>query len=670
MPKKSKLPDLVTDDEANKWVWEIPTPLLAAASGDIAALFKAEGVDTPGFLNLDAPSSDASLFAREAIQNSWDAARELKAERLKKRKPVEPFYLEFTFKEVQGFDKRSAVYALGLDEHSRQFRHATAGKSRHANLGLADTGFLNQLLDSNVPLRVLTMSEHAGLGMPGSFVSGSSRMLQALLRVGYTVKAEGAGGSFGYGKAGLIAASSIRTVVAYTAFEATDEEPRVDRRLLGVTYWKPHKIKSTEFNGWARLGKRVQEGTLVSALPFDNDDADEAAAKLGLKLRDPSKRGETGTTFLIVDPTITANDLRLAIERYWWPAMLDATEGLKVRITDYDGSVIVPSVPMNDPDMRPFIRGFQLATKTQDAHGDNEARISLGSYKPQGSDTDYTLGQLGVVADPQGWSFPEGDEVDHCTLVALIRGPRMVVNYQTFRNLGIPYVRGTLVADAAIDDLLRQTEDKAHTKWETRKLAGTDPHSSLVAHQVQARLSDKVREFKNRFKKPAPRPGDLNLPILDELSRLMKGKKPKMPDPERRQVEIRLVTPAHVVPQSDGRLVCSASVEFSVADWVWPIADQDSVEVSITLSIAFVEDEKLGDLLAITAKSRGAKFKLSDEKAGRLVFVGTLKPDQSVTLDVTSAAYSPDWTVRFTPTAAITDPVIKARRGLAPKDPD
>jgi hypothetical protein len=184
------------------------------------------------------------------------------------------------------------------------------------------------------------------------------------------------------------------------------------------------------------------------------------------------------------------------------------------------------------------------------------------------------------------------------------------------------------------------------------------------------RLSDKVREFKNRFKKPAPRPGDLNLPILDELSRLMKGKKPKMPDPERRQVEIRLVSPAHVVPQSDGQLACSASVEFSVADWVWPIADQDSVEVSITLSIAFVEDEKLGDLLDITAKSRGAKFKLSDEKAGRLVFTGTLKPDQSATFDVTSAVYAPDWTVRFTPTAAITDPVIKAPRRSSSKDPD
>ena len=664
MPKKSKLPDLVIEEVPDKWIWEIPTPLIATTSGDIAALFKAEGVDTPGFLELNAPNSDASLFAREAIQNSWDAARELKAERLKKRKSVEPFYLEFSFKEVHGFEKRSAIYALGLDEHTRQFRNATAGKGRHANLGLADPEFLSQLDDSNVPLRILTMSEHAGLGMRGS------RMQQALLRVGYTEKADGAGGSFGYGKAGLIAASSIRAVVAYSAFEATKEEPGVDRRLIGVTYWKPHKISSTEFNGWARLGKRVQDGAVISALPFENKEADDAATSLGIGLRDPNNSRETGTTFLIVDPTISASDLCLAIERYWWPAMLDATEGLKVRITDYDGTVIVPSVPMDDPDMRPFIRSFQIATKTQDAHGDNEARISLGSYKPQGSDTDYELGQLGVIADPQGWSFPEGDEVDHCTLVALIRGPRMVVNYQTFRNLGIPYVRGTFVADAAIDDLLRQTEDKAHTKWETKKLAGTDPHSSGVAHQVQVRLSDKVREFKNRFKKPAPRPGDLNLPILDELSRLMKGKKPKMPDPERRQVEIRLVTPAHVVPQSDGQLACCASVEFSVADWVWPIADQESVEVSVTLSIAFVEDEKLGDLIGITAKPHGAKFKLSHEKSGRLVFAGTLKPDQNVTFDVTSAAYSPDWTVRFTPTAAITDPVIKAPRGSSSKDSD
>jgi hypothetical protein len=129
-----------------------------------------------------------------------------------------------------------------------------------------------------------------------------------------------------------------------------------------------------------------------------------------------------------------------------------------------------------------------------------------------------------------------------------------------------------------------------------------------------------------------------------------------------------MTTPAHIVPQTDGQLSCRASVEFLVSEWVWPVADQESVDVSVSLSIAFVEDEKLGDLLKITAKPRGPKVKLSEDKSGRLVFSGALKRDQSIIFDVSSEAYSPDWTVRFTPTAIITDPVIKAPRGSAPKD--
>ena len=64
------------DDAPEKWIWAIDDPLHDGIAGDIAKLFKAENFDTPGVLADNAPTNEAALFAREAIQNSWDAARE------------------------------------------------------------------------------------------------------------------------------------------------------------------------------------------------------------------------------------------------------------------------------------------------------------------------------------------------------------------------------------------------------------------------------------------------------------------------------------------------------------------------------------------------------------------------------------------------------------------
>ncbi len=662
MPKKKVVLPPVSDDQPPKWAWESENPNYSGGAGDVAALFRAEGVETPGILEIDAPAAEASLFSREAIQNSWDAAKEWERTCKKKGEKPHPFWIEFRFVEYRGFEKRKLVFALGLDEHARQLSAAKVSKGSGLNLGLASVDALNDLLSGETPLRVLTMTEHGGLGMPGAWRTGDSRMLSALLRVGYTQKAEGAGGSYGYGKAGLIAASAIRTVVTYSAFAEDKSDPGVTRRLLGVTYWKNHSIGNAKFTGWARLGKEVwttddEGGRHRSASPYENKEADSAASELGIAVRNPAEPDDTGTTFMIIDPTIDANDLCSAIQRYWWPAMLNNSTGLRTKIIDFDGTEVIPAVPKDDPHLQPFVRAFELASRSQDTKTKEETRQDLGTYSPHG-DEEYPLGHLGLVANTQGWSFPDDNETDHCTMIALVRGPRMVVNYHTFKGLGIPHIRGAFVSDDSIDDLLRQTEDKAHTKWETKKLAGAHPSAHLVASQVNARLRKAVLDFKNQFKPPAPRPGDLNLPILDELSRLMKGNKPKPPTPKKRPITIRLVTPAHTVPTTSGHLECHAAVEFGIADWVWNITRTDTVEVTAILSVAFVEDENLGERLKLRAKSSRKTFVEQGSSNGKSVFVGELGRGETVQFNVSSQAYEPDWTVRFTPTASITNPAI------------
>lgn len=62
------------------WWWEEVDPNRTGVSGDFAKEFKNETVKEPGVFAADHIPAEASLLVREAIQNSWDAARERYAE--------------------------------------------------------------------------------------------------------------------------------------------------------------------------------------------------------------------------------------------------------------------------------------------------------------------------------------------------------------------------------------------------------------------------------------------------------------------------------------------------------------------------------------------------------------------------------------------------------------
>jgi len=646
--------------DQSKWIWAVESALRNELDGGIVRFFKAEGVKQPGVLAAGAPPDATTLFAREAIQNSWDAAREWMYKNRVQKREIPPFWIDIKFCELLGDEKAKFVSAAGIGEHSL---HLGSGKQRsevRRKVGLYDDDCLESLSDPTKPLRILKFIEHSSLGMPGEFIAMESRMYHAMLSVGYTMKRDGSGGSYGYGKAGLISASKIRVIWAYSSFDEEPNDPDVTRRLMGATYWSHHEYDSKKCTGWGRLGK----ATDGSAVPLENEDADAAALALGLDLRDPDVLEQKGTTFLIAEPTITARELKTAIERNWWPAMIEDQNGLRVRITDFDGTVMTPSVPKDDPDLKPFVRAYELATRRQDAKGETEKVVPLGKYQPQGSD-EYQLGTLGLIADPSGWSFPDlGDEgagvVDHCTLVALVRGPRKVIEYNEYR-LGMPFVRGCFVADEQIDDLLRQTEPKAHNKWDPLiNEAGVNQDAPKIAGQIYSRLREEVKNFKKNFATPPPRSGELNLPILDELSRLMKGKKPIVPQGDARTIRISFIKGAHAVSASKGDIKCISEVEFIVDDWVWDVLDPDVLEVEVTvqLSVAIIEDETIGERLPLNIKFDKKQFVLQSDEKSRYVFIGPMRRGQRSSFKIETDGYSSDWSVKFTPIADVTNPEV------------
>ena len=317
-----------------RWHWEPFDPDRTSMSGDISKLFRNEPVKTPGILAMDAPPSEASVLAREVIQNSWDSALEAQdgfggyssgsGRSDGNEGTIYPgFEVDFEFRSLSREGKQALISTLALRDLATrkgdcEAHTATTGdrSSARKKLGLPPRSCLDHLDDDSVPLELLVISETGTTGMYGPW-GKDSRMYLALASMGYTPKKEG-GGSFGYGKAGMIRGSATRTVIAYSCFRNRDDDLGVTRRLLGMTYWGEHEMGNGHFVGFARFGRVHADG---SVRPFENEDADAVAESMGIPRRNDQDPNDLGTTFLVVDPIVQPEDLCRAVERNWWPTL-------------------------------------------------------------------------------------------------------------------------------------------------------------------------------------------------------------------------------------------------------------------------------------------------------------------------------------------------------------
>ena len=172
------------------WTFEPVNPNASSTSGKISDLFKNEGLEDRGHFAEDAPGFTATLMAREVIQNSWDAARELRRD----NGTLPTFELDFEFLEITGDAKQQFVAALALGGLAER-ADAVAGtpEERQKVLGLAADDCLGHVSDSE-PLRYCTIVERGASGMYGSWQTAESRMYLAMSSIGYTEKPDGSGG--------------------------------------------------------------------------------------------------------------------------------------------------------------------------------------------------------------------------------------------------------------------------------------------------------------------------------------------------------------------------------------------------------------------------------------------------------------------------------------------
>lgn len=591
-----------------RWEW-LPTPEYGGQDGSVLTkLFK-------GKENLTAEE----LLAREVIQNSWDAARVLQA----KYPDTElSFRMVFRFASLHGEAKRDMIQAAGL--RSLKARRDVIPEGSE----LDEETALRFLDDADEPLRVLYLEDYGSHGLFGDpeILKADSHLFKALYLVGGTGKADEdapQGGAFGFGKSAFVRASGTNTVIAHSRFEPLDAD-LVTSRLVGFTWWPGHKVDSEHYEGRAIYG-RDSNGHIV---PFTDDEADEWAKSLGMPPRDSSGLGELGTTFLLIDPVVDPDALKKAVEIHWWPALEEHL--IDVEVVDYEGNSLIPR-PSKVDWLQPYLEAYRIALDVSPVVDPEKQRRPSDKWRNmRGKGIDP--GELGLVISdvepPEDMSGPR---------VALIRSPRMVIEYKEFLRKTLP-MYGSFIASEDADPFLRKTEPPAHDLWDAKPNTDTPSEATAVAKGTISRIRNAVQEFADDFQPPPPQDGQRLTHMARVLSAFLRDK-PVIPPPEPEPVSIQLQRPEEVIAVSDGLIAVSAGIRICLTD---TFADE-YMDVSITCPVIISEDEGgHGETWPASLSLRPAVDGFSRQQDGS--WRGRLRRDVILDFDLQSEPFDAGWT--------------------------
>lgn len=616
------------------------TPGRPNVAGDITRLFNGGGSVPPAsFERLlsrrEESAISAALYGREGFANCLDAARN-------RVDGGKEFALEVRFTRLN--KKASSGLWAALDLESL----AERANDRHVDrkkLGLAETDCLSA--GPGKCLRVMTVTERHGGGMPGSLADYDSVLAKALLNVGEAQITEGAAGSYGYGKAAVAQASRTRTIIAYTCHQPHGSDP-VTRRLLGVAYWGMHEVGEHRYNGWALFGNF--DGADTTAL--EDAAADDLAKRLGLAVRDPSKSSDHGTTFMVIEPTFEPDELLGATEIFWWPLLQQTREhDFSVSIHTEDGEILTPQVDSSHPELGEFVTCFKRAEQGRDS-----------GEEIQEEDHVTKIGEAGITSMVR--RSPDSP-VDR-SLVAKMRSPLMVVSYDRVEQTH-PAIVGVFVSHDDTNENLRRVEPPEHDKWHRSNVGGLNASPDDV--RISRAVVEEINLGLEALREPEPppifgvTPFSRYFPAVDA-----KTARPRPPRPKgatkQRLVRVHLVhdkdgeiveidRPSRQV-QPDGSLSASAEVKFFLDPDRARRVGKTHLDVTITIGAQVLEDGRrnTGEWwpARVQQRVRGseAEFELSTQDGSVPArFHGRLHVGQAVHFVIDTESYDSDWTMEM-----------------------
>lgn len=582
-------------EEAN-WYYE-DEPVNGGAGGEVfKSIFNGSGLDA------------ASRLAREALQNSVDAARE-----------GETAQVTLQMKVYSGAELGRFWHAAGLDLLSK----------RVDALGLHEE---NALRERPEALRVMQVIDSRTTGLAGDPTSPGSKLRKLLMEIGGSQKiAEGgaSGGSYGFGKAVYSASSRIAVIFVYSRTQ--DHEGQPLSLLMGCAYHKAHEFEGQRTSGRGFFGKPVELKHAIRYDAFTGTEADRLAAELDME-RAP---GDLGTTIAIVDCPLEMEDVRRGVERSWWPKI--DRDNFRVKLLDEHGQRL-HARPLQDAELRPFIDALNVALgRSPEQSGKSRRRANF--HRVEGC----TIGQLGlfVMNEPQDVD-EQSDRADLRDTIALVRSPGMVVQYFGKRQVSHPPVVGVFLADDGIDDILRRSEPPEHDRWDPNadRLEPAKKEREVV-QAIHSRIWHELRTFQKTARPPEKTTGNRFLQLERDLAKLFGPTSKREPiGSGKGETPVSLRPDVRIVQQAAGlKMMGYVSIQLK--------EDHDgALPVAVSLQLSSVDEGGHHiDPIALTAAFAGAEARPFGESEWHL----TLSPGEKVEVAVESAGYESDWTVEFVP---------------------
>lgn len=553
------------------------------------------------------------LLAREALQNSVDAhlgAHETAPPRIRFTR------LDVLAERVADFDHLLALSA-GLGPRSAQ-------------LGLPQGNLLEALARGNVDIPNLLIEDWNAVGLGGSLknTTKDSHFRNLLFELGYGTKAResaSSGGSYGFGKSVYSKASSIRTIFVYSRFAPTKETGGVSSRFMGCGYFEAHELDGETYTGRAWFGAKRSE-SLVE--PLTNQVADEFAEKLGIA---PRGQEETGTSILILGCGVDLDEIRRGIEDFWWPRLIE--HELEVEL--FDGDVEMdPPRPKQRQELLPFIECYELVNKR--AESTSDAQYVGGFHSINGR----SPGSYAVCALPSADGEDESIEVDNpfANVVALMRQPRMVVQYAPMALDHLEPIAGVFVADDSVDRTLKLSEPGLHNQWD-EKSDRLSPEEAELVRTILKRLRQNVRNFQRQLRPPPPKQDGR----VRELERLF-GRFLKTTDRDKQKPPPPGADPIMIHwPAADRKVIDGkATVEGRVRMQLRDSADRPSQRAVIRITAnVLVDDTRVkGDAIPVTL-TLGPGTEAAEVEGNKIL--AELFRDQPIEVGFRTDAHDASW---------------------------
>ncbi len=353
-----------------------------------------------------------------------------------------------------------------------------------------------------VPVTIIEDRNTCGLGYDED--DDKDRFVELCLSFGQdtTGVSSKRGGSYGFGKEVYEEASNCNTFFVYSVFEPHKKirgggGGGVHARFFGCATFDGHYGgDGVKYTGRALFGvEKKNERQQIECLPLVDAEAHEVASRLGFVKRD---QGETGTSIMIVGSHVDMEEVKPAVEDYWWPRI--QSNQLHVELWqggDQGADEVSQPEPRQRPDLSPYIRCYSLIEESVPKEdGERIERLnSTYGAKP---------GQIALKAlEPRDPDAAE-DSVEDTYLentIALIRsGPRMVVEYMNPGGAGAGRFVGVFVSDPEAEEALHLSEPPSHDAWNpnSQRLHDAYPESAEKSAAAQKIVESVLRRIKNR----------------------------------------------------------------------------------------------------------------------------------------------------------------------------